>query len=153
MNLTPYISETEMSARQITRATVVKLTASGQFLCQADLGEMSPLQCHLLHASEGPPLQLAPGDQVLVWLASPEETKGIILGRIGPSNAPTPTVETPKESIPGELVLEAKQQLTLKCGDGSITLREDGKVLIKGKDLVSRAQRTNRIKGGSVAIN
>ena len=29
----------------------------------------------------------------------------------------------------------------------------DGKILIKGKDLVSHAQRTNRIKGGSVAIN
>ncbi|HKM56274.1 MAG TPA: hypothetical protein VJY33_22910, partial [Isosphaeraceae bacterium] len=54
---------------------------------------------------------------------------------------------------PDELIFEAKQSLTLKCGEGSITLRGDGKILIKGKDLVSRAQRMNRIKGGAVAIN
>jgi len=41
----------------------------------------------------------------------------------------------------------------LRVGDGSITIREDGKVLIKGKDLVSHAQRMNRIKGGAVSIN
>ena len=51
------------------------------------------------------------------------------------------------------MVLEAKRRLTLKCGDGSITIREDGKILIKGKDLVSHATRMNRIKGGAVQIN
>jgi hypothetical protein len=86
---------------------------------------------------------------VLVWLADDDDERGVIIGRIGPSHAPAP----PPEELPEELVIEAKNNLTFKCGEGSITLRSDGKVLIKGKDLVSRAQRMNRIKGGAVAIN
>jgi|SRR6516225_1954178 hypothetical protein len=101
--------------------------------------------CAVLRTSEGPPLRLAAGDTVVVWRVKP---RCLILGRIGSSTAPTPAAE-----VPEELVLEAKKNLTIKCGEGSITLRADGKVLIKGKDLVSHAQRTNRIKGGSVAIN
>ena len=53
-------------------------------------------------------------------------------------------------------VLDMRQRpsrVTLKCGDGSIAMRRDGKILIKGLDLVSHAARTNRVKGGSVAIN
>jgi hypothetical protein len=57
------------------------------------------------------------------------------------------------DEIPDTLVLEAKSSLTLRVGDGSITIRADGKILIKGKDLVSYATRVNRIKGGSVSIN
>ena len=48
---------------------------------------------------------------------------------------------------------EAKHQLTLRVGEGTISIREDGKILIKGTDLVSHAQRMNRIKGGAVSIN
>ena len=58
-----------------------------------------------------------------------------------------------REPIPEVLVLEAKSSITLRVGEGSITIREDGKILIKGKDLVSHAQRMNRIKGGAVSIN
>jgi len=43
--------------------------------------------------------------------------------------------------------------MTLRVGNGSITIRGDGKILIKGSDLVSHAQRTNRIRGGAVSIN
>ena len=80
----------------------------------------------------------------------------MILGRIGPSHAPERELaheRDPGEEMPDMLVLEAKKHLTLRVGEGSITIREDGKILIKGKDLVSHAQRMNRIKGGSVSIN
>jgi len=80
----------------------------------------------------------------------------VILGRIGPSHAApgeTRTGSATHDETPAELVLEAKHSLTLRVGDGSITIREDGKILIKGKDLVSHAQRLNRIKGGAVQIN
>jgi hypothetical protein len=51
------------------------------------------------------------------------------------------------------LVLEATREMTLRVGDGSITIRKDGKILIKGTDLVSHAKRMNRVKGGAVSIN
>jgi hypothetical protein len=49
--------------------------------------------------------------------------------------------------------LEAQEEIVLKCGEGSITLRKDGKIIIKGTHLLSRASGPNRIKGGSVQIN
>lgn len=111
--------------------------------------------CDFLHAS-ATPSRVAPGDTVLVWRLAPAE-RGVILGRIGPSHAiATSTViaaDSPDAEIPDELVLEATHSLTLRVGDGSITIRADGKILIKGKDLVSHAKRVNRIRGGAVQIN
>lgn len=51
------------------------------------------------------------------------------------------------------LVLSADQEVVLRCGKASITLTADGKVTIRGSDVVSTAVRTNRIRGGAVRIN
>ena len=51
------------------------------------------------------------------------------------------------------LIIHAYSELHLMCGESSITLRRDGKVIIRGTHLLSRAKVTNRIQGGSVQIN
>jgi hypothetical protein len=51
------------------------------------------------------------------------------------------------------VTIEAEEEVVLKCGAGSITLRKDGKIIIKGTHLLSRSSGPNRIKGGSVQIN
>jgi hypothetical protein len=91
------------------------------------------------------------GDRVLVWL--PDEGEGVVLGAV--REAPPAAEEAPagRDGLPDTLVLEARKNLVLKVGDGSIVLREDGKIVIRGKDLISRATRMNRIKGGAVAVN
>jgi hypothetical protein len=43
--------------------------------------------------------------------------------------------------------------LSLKCGDASIDLRADGKVMIRGEDVLVRAKGTKRIRAGTVSIN
>src|SRR5690348_13938762 len=100
------------------------------------------------HLAGSVPVTLTEGDEVLVWLPATASERGVVVGRIR-SGSPRPSAV----DAPEELVLEAKHSLTLRVGDGSITIRDDGKILIKGKDLVSHAQRVNRIKGGSVSIN
>jgi hypothetical protein len=56
--------------------------------------------------------------------------------------------------IDGEnIVLSAKQNITLKCGRASITLTKSGKIILRGAYLLSRSSGVNRIKGGSVQIN
>jgi hypothetical protein len=56
--------------------------------------------------------------------------------------------------VDGErLVLTAKHELVLRCGQASITLTSAGKILIRGAYLLSRSSGVNRIKGGSVQIN
>jgi hypothetical protein len=97
-----------------------------------------------LPAAATDPGQLETGDQVVVGI---EGEHLMLLGRVVPLH---PTKEI---RIPDAIVLEAKNGLTLRVGDGSITIRADGKILIKGKDLVSHAQNVNRIKGGAVSIN
>ncbi|MFT6389713.1 MAG: hypothetical protein ACJAUP_003106 [Cellvibrionaceae bacterium] len=52
-----------------------------------------------------------------------------------------------------KLVLEAKEEIVLKCGESSITLTKSGKILIRGKYLLNRSTGVNRIMGGSVQVN
>lgn len=51
------------------------------------------------------------------------------------------------------LIVSAKEQLVLRCGQASITLTKAGKVLIQGTYLSTRSTGVNRIRGGSVQIN
>jgi hypothetical protein len=51
------------------------------------------------------------------------------------------------------LIVSAKTQLVLRCGRASITLTKEGKILIQGAYVSSRASGVNRLKGGSVQIN
>jgi len=49
--------------------------------------------------------------------------------------------------------LEAEDELTLKSGKASITLQVDGRIVIKGMEIVSRARGTHKVKGATVLIN
>ena len=51
------------------------------------------------------------------------------------------------------LTFEAKDEMVFKCGESSITLTKEGKVLIRGKYLLNRSSGVNRIMGGSVQVN
>lgn len=56
--------------------------------------------------------------------------------------------------VDGErVVVDAVEELVLRCGKASITLRSNGRVLIQGTHVETRAEGVNRIKGGSVQIN
>ena len=60
---------------------------------------------------------------------------------------------TPAIDIPDELIVNAGKQLTIRCGESSITLTAAGKIILRGKYIVSRSSGVQRIKGGSVQIN
>ena len=49
--------------------------------------------------------------------------------------------------------LKAADEILLECGQGSIRLRKDGKIIVKGLQIVSRAKGVNKIKGAAVSIN
>lgn len=139
----------DAQAGMICRGRVRALLDDGSVAVVCDGIDRAHLRCDLLRTSESSQLELAVADTVVVLLPAREAERGVVLGRIGPPRA----VAVASEEASDELVLEARKSLVLRCGDGSITIREDGKILIKGKDLVSHAKRVNRIKGGSVAIN
>ena len=51
------------------------------------------------------------------------------------------------------IVLEGKEEVIIKCGEASITLTKEGKILIRGSYLLNRSSGMNRIMGGSVQVN
>jgi hypothetical protein len=52
-----------------------------------------------------------------------------------------------------EVVLEGKERVELRCGKAKIVLTKDGKVLVKGTDILSRSEGPNRLKGASIQLN
>jgi hypothetical protein len=68
----------------------------------------------------------------------------------GEAEGEAPRVAT----VDGERVsIEGQDEIVLRCGEASITLRRNGKVIIRGAYVETHAAGTNRIKGGSVRIN
>jgi hypothetical protein len=51
------------------------------------------------------------------------------------------------------VLIQGQEEILLKCGESSITLTKAGKIIIRGKYLLSRASGVNRILGGSVQVN
>jgi hypothetical protein len=49
--------------------------------------------------------------------------------------------------------VETDEEIELRCGDARVRITRDGKVVVLGNEVVSRARRGNRIKGGTVNIN
>jgi hypothetical protein len=100
-------------------------------------------QVPALVLSSGLPTILDDGSAVLVLMPEQADAPPIVLGCV------TSYADAAK---PQDVALEASGSVTLKCGQGSVTLRND-KVLVKGKEVVSRAKGANQVKGGSVSIN
>lgn len=136
--------EKALSSETLRRAKVLDVDDGGR-LTVTTSDERGAFAADVLRSSDASPLRLQPGDDVLVWLP-PDRSCAVVVGRIESPADPSPRVAD-------RLVLEAKKGLVLRVGEGSIEIRADGKILIKGKDLVSHAKRMNRIKGGSVSLN
>jgi hypothetical protein len=65
---------------------------------------------------------------------------------------PLPTHEQ-VEGDDEELVLNSSKGVVLRCGEASVRLTPDGRVVVRGNDVVSRAKRRNQISGGTVRLN
>ncbi len=127
----------------------------GKFRGQTDTG--APLVDHPDHPGGAPipartTVQVdhaAPDTPVVLVFEHDDPNRPIIIGVIQP---PTPAASV---SIDGEreAILEGKERIELRCGKAKIVLTADGKVLIKGTDIVSRSEGPNRIKGASIQIN
>lgn len=52
-----------------------------------------------------------------------------------------------------QVLIEAADEIVLRCGEATITLRRNGRVIIRGAYVETRSRGVNRIKGGSVQIN
>jgi uncharacterized protein (DUF2345 family) len=65
------------------------------------------------------------------------------------TNAAPVALNEPEE----ELIFTARRKITLQCGQSSITLHPNGKIILRGEYILSAAEGTNRMVGGQVEIN
>ncbi|PID43873.1 MAG: hypothetical protein CSB48_03555 [Proteobacteria bacterium] len=74
--------------------------------------------------------------------------------QVSPGGLAASGVDRPEVLIDGKkLELAAPEEITLRCGKSSITLRQDGKIVVRGEHILSRARGAHRIKGGSIELN
>jgi len=99
------------------------------------------------------------GCQVALLFENGDPEKPMIIGRM--QSAPDTSQDTSQANtlpmqaeLNGErLQFNAKKEMVFRCGKSSITLTQAGKIILRGKYLLSRSSGVNRIKGGSVQIN
>lgn len=96
------------------------------------------------------------GQPVVLMFEHGDAGRPIVMGVIRQA-AGWPLADAPGEvevSANGErMLVSAKDQLVLRCGQASITLTRAGKVLVQGTHVLSRSSGVNRIKGASVQVN
>jgi Domain of unknown function (DUF6484) len=92
------------------------------------------------------------GREAVLMFEDGDARRPILLGLVKqPGSRPSQTAEV---SLDGEQVtVTADREVVLRCGHASIILTRAGKVLIRGKYVMTRSSGVNRIKGGSVQIN
>ena len=67
------------------------------------------------------------------------------------SDAATPGVDVTFDGR--RLILDAQDEIILRCGKASVTLRRNGRVVVRGTHVETDSEGMNRIKGGAVKIN
>lgn len=105
-------------------------------------------------------VMLAPGEtsgrarvdvgQGVVVMLSPGDDP-VILGQLQPIGAPVVKAEARADGR--RLELAAEDEIVLTCGESSLVMRRNGRVLLRGVQVETRAKGLNRVKGGTVAIN
>ncbi len=99
------------------------------------------------------------GREVLVVHDSAQAGTPIVMGVLWQAQARPETVSAPSTTpfefeLDGEkVILSGRQQLVLRCGDASITLTKEGKILLRGKYVSSKSSGVHRILGAVVEIN
>ena len=154
----------ERSARgdagQLVVGMIVEVSPDREVIVNWPANSSGPVAARLLNGCmDGIDTSSLTGMTVL--LAFDEDPRPVVLGRVidkldpeTSSRVAIPQSDEQEVTVDGrKVVLEGKKEVALRCGRSEIVLRADGKVLIKGTQVVSRATRTNALKGGTVRIN
>jgi Domain of unknown function (DUF6484) len=93
------------------------------------------------------------GQSVLLLLEGGDPERPVIVGFVEDRAKPA-APKVIEADVDGKRVrVVAQDEVVLECGSASITLRRNGRVIIKGTYVETHSDGTNRIKGGQVRIN
>jgi hypothetical protein len=101
-------------------------------------------------------------DAIVVFLEE-DVPVPVVVGLVPSRDQPkdVPKAAPPKSTHPWieadvdgrQIRIVAKDEIVFECGKASITLRRNGKVIVRGTDVETNALGANRIRGGQVKIN
>jgi hypothetical protein len=92
--------------------------------------------------------------EALLVFEQERSDRPIVIGLLAEAAAPVTAEPELVANVDGKrVVIEGHDEIVLRCGEASITLRRNGRVVVRGAYVETRARGVNRIKGGSVQIN
>jgi hypothetical protein len=97
------------------------------------------------------------GSEVALLFEDGRKDSPLIIGRImEPVRLPAEPQPSRPLVIADEdqpIVIKSRRSLEFRCGKASIVMKADGTVTIRGTQILTRAERTNRVQGATVALN
>ncbi|MDM8542942.1 hypothetical protein QUF90_17855 [Desulfococcaceae bacterium HSG9] len=167
--LTDTILSNELAIR---KGIVVEFAKDGMIFVETEESEFL-LPCYFVRTAEGALPQLNIGASVL-FVSDSDQEYGYILGLIEVYVHPK-KVSSEKDALltdfenqveielsskakdikvnDKKIIIEAEDEIHLKCGKGMIMINKEGKVILRGTNLISRSSGSNKIKGAAVQIN
>lgn len=142
--------------------TVVALNADGSLMVELAGFPAGPVPARLAVALRPARLQAAIDSRqpVVLVFENGQPSRPIIVGLLEaprPADAANDAAGDPpvvEADVDGRRVrVTAKDEIVLQCGSASITLRRNGRIVIRGSYVETHSEGTNRIKGGQVQIN
>ncbi len=143
---------------------VIDIDESGKILVNYPENTRGPVPARFTRSVDIESLKLAEKDslQVLLVFENNDPELPIIIDLLSSliddiSTIDGTTLETKEPDdiiVDGRrMIFEAQREIVLRCGKGKIVVNADGKIVIKGTNVVSYSSGRNKIKGGSVLIN
>ena|SRR5688572_3077019 len=140
--------------------TLVGVDGEGRPLVTFPGGPSTPSPARLAVSAPAPSAEeLQQGVAVVLLFEDADVQRPIVVGLVRDRfEAARPVAlvsdETRALTLNGSAVIvEGQDEIVLQCGLGSLTIRANGQIVIKGTRLVSRASETNKIRGAAVHIN
>lgn len=151
--------DTERPDAPVHGAVVARLVAAGHGAVTVALPGRAPTVARLLASVPRALLERStPGRELLVVCEGGDPARPIVVGLMeDPAEAVLALVDGSETIAPQgddtHRVFSAEGSITLVCGEASLTLHADGRVVTRGVNVVSVASEQQRIQGAVVRIN
>lgn len=153
----------QQTFNQTRKGKVLEVVQEEGFLLIQDAADSNAqYPCYFLRTAAGSLPAINKDDAVIYRVPELDEEYGVVLGIIEKYAKHDAKVanKLKKHEISQMTTLEDKvlhikahDGMVIECGKSTIILTKDGKVQVKGNDILSRARGMNKIKGAGVNIN